>query len=150
MFSYAEPYHMPLCSQSRPYLDFSVWSCSHLGCVDLCKVVLLCLWILCSIFSIRQKTNRSLLPSSISSLIWAVNIFHIIGKLWVCNCLGVVPLLGSFCINVVLPLVIRSGTCAPCKHLFISRPSLSWMEVDFLNHKPCIPSWPGVFQFDIF
>ena len=23
------------------------------------------------------------------------------------------------------------------------------MEVNFLNQKPCIPSWPGVFQFDI-
>ena len=24
------------------------------------------------------------------------------------------------------------------------------MEVNFLNKNPCIPSWPGVFQFDIF
>ena len=24
------------------------------------------------------------------------------------------------------------------------------MEVNFLNQKPCIPTWPGVFQFDIF
>ena len=23
------------------------------------------------------------------------------------------------------------------------------MEVNFLNQKPCIPSWPGAFQFDI-
>ena len=48
------------------------------------------------------------------------------------------------------PLVIISGTCAPCRHLFISSACLLWMEVNFLNQKPCIPSWPGVFQFDIF
>ena len=24
------------------------------------------------------------------------------------------------------------------------------MDVNFLNQNPCIPSWPGVFQFDIF
>ena len=51
--------------------------------------------------------------------------------------------------NVVFPLVIHSGTCTPCSHLFISNASLRWMEVNFLNQKPCIPSWPVVFQFDI-
>ena len=50
---------------------------------------------------------------------------------------------------MVLLLVIHSGTCV-CRYLFISGDSLSWMEVDFLDQKPCIPSWPGVFQFDIF
>ena len=63
---------------------------------------------------------------------------------------GAVPLLGPFWINVVFPLVIQSGTCASCKHLFISSASLSWMKVNSLNQNPCIPSWPGVFQFDIF
>ena len=63
---------------------------------------------------------------------------------------GAVPLLGSFWINVVFPLVIQSGTCACCRHLFISRASLSWTEENFLNQNPCIPSCPGVFQFDIF
>ena len=46
---------------------------------------------------------------------------------------------------MVLPLVIHSG-----RHLFIPNANLSWMEVNFLNQKPCIPSWPGIFQFDIF
>ena len=32
----------------------------------------------------------------------------------------------------------------------LSSASLSWMEVNFLNQKPCIPSWTGVFLFDIF
>ena len=61
-----------------------------------------------------------------------------------------VPLLGSFWINVVLPLVIYLGMCALCRHLFISSACLSWMEVNFLNQKPCIASWPVVFQLDIF
>ena len=43
-----------------------VCSCFHLGCVDLCRVILLFLWILCSILSVRQGTIRSLLSSSIS------------------------------------------------------------------------------------
>ena len=47
-------------------------------------------------------------------------------------------------------MVILSGTCAVWRHLFISIASLSWMEVNFLNQKPCISSWPGVFQFDTF
>ena len=51
--------------------------------------------------------------------------------------------------NVVLTLVIHSGICAPCRHLLISNASLSWMEVNFLNQKTSIPSWPGVFHFDI-
>ena len=63
---------------------------------------------------------------------------------------GAVPLLGSFWINLVLHLVIESGTIAHCKHLFISSATLSLMEVNFLSQKPCFPSWPGVFQFDIF
>ena len=47
-------------------------------------------------------------------------------------------------------LVIHSDTCSSSRHLFISSASLSWMGVNFLNHHPCIPSRPGVFQFDIF
>ena len=53
-------------------------------------------------------------------------------------------------INLVFPLVIHSSTCAPCRHLFISSASLLWMKANFLNQNPCNPSWPGVFQFDIF
>ena len=62
---------------------------------------------------------------------------------------GAVPLLGAFWINVVFPLVIHSGTFAPCRHLFISNASLPWMEVYFMNQNPSIPSWPGIFQFHI-
>ena len=51
---------------------------------------------------------------------------------------------------MVFPLVIQSDTCASCRHLFISSASLSRTEVNFLNQNPCIPSYPGVFQFDIF
>ena len=57
-------YHIHFCSQSRPSLDFSVLSCSHLGCVDLSRVILLCFWILCGIFSVRQGTIRGFLASS--------------------------------------------------------------------------------------
>ena len=64
--------------------------------------------------------------------------------------MGAVPLFGSFCINVVLPLVIHSFTCAVCSHLFIYNISLSWIEANFLNQKPCIPWWPGVFRFHTF
>ena len=80
---------MPFCSQSRPLLDFSVWSGSHLECVDLCKVILLCLWILCSILSVSQGTNCGLLASSKSLPLFPLLIFFtsLVGKLWVCNCL---------------------------------------------------------------
>ena len=129
---------MSFCSQSRPLQDFSVF-------------FLLCLWILCSILSVRQGTICGLLASStffpyfccwcfphhcLASygpvIVWSGSFFR------------------SFCVNVVLPLVIHSGTCAVFRHLFISRASVSWMEVNFFNQKPCIPSWPGVFQFDTF
>ena len=38
--------------------------CSHLGCVDLCRVTLMCLWILCGILSDPQGTICDLLASS--------------------------------------------------------------------------------------
>ena len=47
-------------------------------------------------------------------------------------------------------MVFPLGTWASCRHLFISSASLSWMEVNILNQKPSIPSWSGVFKFDIF
>ena len=62
--SFAGLYHMPFCSQSRPELDFSVWSYSCWGCVDLCRVTLLCLWIICSNLSFPQGTIHGLLVSS--------------------------------------------------------------------------------------
>ena len=58
-----ETYRIPFCSQSRPYLHFSVLSYSCLGCVDLCKVTLLWLWILCSILSVSEGTIHGLLGS---------------------------------------------------------------------------------------
>ena len=61
---------------------------------------------------------------------------------------GAIPLFGSFCTNVFFPLVIQQ--CTVCRHLFISNARMSWMEGDFLNQKPCIPSWPAVCQFYIF
>ena len=137
--------------QSRPYLDISVWSRSHLGCVHLCKVILLCLWILCSILSDRQGTICGYLVSRIALFLLLVFATSSVGMLWVWNCFGRSLCLGLFFfINVVLLLVIHSGTCALCRHLFISNNSLSWMEVNFLNQKPFIPLWPGAFQFDIF
>ena len=51
---------------------------------------------------------------------------------------GAVPLLGSILINVFCPLIIQSLTYVPCKYLFISSATLSWMEVNFLNQNPCI------------
>ena len=42
------------------------------------------------------------------------------------------------------------GTWASCRLLFILSASLSWIVVNFLNQNPCIPSWPGICQFDIF
>ena len=88
--SYAEPYHMLFCSQSKLYIDFSVWSCSHLECVGLYKVILPCLWILCSILSVRKGTNRGLFSSSKSLPLFVLLIFStsLVGKLWACNCLG--------------------------------------------------------------
>ena len=81
---------MPSCSQSRPWLDFSVWFCSHLECVDLCKEFLLCFWILCSILSVRQETNRGLLACSKFLPLFVLLIFStsLVGTLRVCNCLG--------------------------------------------------------------
>ena len=51
---------------------------------------------------------------------------------------------------MVFPLVIDSGTRAPCRHPFIYSAGLSWMKVNFLNQTPCIASWPCVFHFDFF
>ena len=91
--SYAEPYPMPFCSSFC-----SVWFCSHLECVDLYKVTLLCLWILCSILSVRQGTIRGLLASSKFLPLFVLLIFStsFVAKLCVCNCLGQFLCLGPF------------------------------------------------------
>ena len=47
-------------------------------------------------------------------------------------------------------LVIYSRTFTSGRHEFILRDSLSWIKVIFFNQRPFMPSWPGVFQFDIF
>ena len=51
---------------------FYVWSYSYSGCVDLCKVILLCFWILCSILSVRQGTIRGLFVGSKSFLLFVL------------------------------------------------------------------------------
>ena len=62
-----------------------------------------------------------------------------------------VPFPGSFWIRVgFFFLVIHSGMSVSWKHPFILIASLSWMEVNFLNQNPCMPSRPGVFWFGIF
>ena len=48
---------------------------------------------------------------------------------------------------MVFSLVIHSAIFVSSKHLFNSRVSLSWMEVNFFNHNPCTP---GVFEFGTF
>ena len=95
---------MPFCSQSRPWLSFFLWSCFHLGCFDLCRVTLLCLWILCGILSVLQGTNRGLLASSRLIPLFVLLIFSTspVNKLWVYNyleqflCLGLFRLMWSF------------------------------------------------------
>ena len=51
---------------------------------------------------------------------------------------------------MALPLVIHSSTTTSRKHLFNSIARLSWIAVNYLNQNPCMPLWPGVFQFSIF
>ena len=82
--SFAEPYHMPFCHQFRPLVDFSVWFCPNLGCVDLCKVTLLCRWIIYSSLSAPQRTTRGLIANSKSLLIFSTSS---VSRLWVCSCL---------------------------------------------------------------
>ena len=96
--SFVGLYHMPFCSQSRPELDFSVLSCSHFGWVDLCRVILLCLWIFCGILSVRQGTIRGLLASSKSFPLFALFVFStsLVGRLSVYSCLGQFLCLGPF------------------------------------------------------
>ena len=87
--TFVRPYDMNFCSLSRPELDFSILSCSHLGCVDLCRVILLCVWILCGILSVHQGTIPSLLASSRSLSLFVLFVFStsLVGRLWICNCL---------------------------------------------------------------
>ena len=127
-------------------------SCSHLGCVDLCKITLLCHWNIWGILTVPQGTIRGLLASSkfLPSFVLLIFSTSSVGNLSVCNYVERFLCLGPFRSMWSFFLVIQSGIFALYKHLFIFRASLSWMELNFLNEKPCIPSWPGVFQFDIF
>ena len=90
------PYHIPFCNQSKPYLYFSVWSCYHSGCADLCKVTLLCLWILSSILSLPQGTICGFSASSKFLPLFVLSIFSTSseGKLWVYICLDRFPGVG--------------------------------------------------------
>ena len=77
---------------------FFVCSCFHLGCVDLCSVTLLCLWIFFGILSVRQGTIRGLLASCISLPLFVLLIFYTssVNMLWVYNCLEQFLYLGPF------------------------------------------------------
>ena len=122
----------------------------HLRCMI--EITLLCLWILYSILSAPQGTTRSLLASSKSLPLLGLLKFSTssVGRLCVCSCLERLLCLVPFGSMWSFFLVTHSGTCAPCKHLFISSASLPWMEVNFLDQKPCIPSWPGVLLLLLF
>ena len=85
------------CRRSRLQVDFSVWSCFHLGCADICKATLLCLWILCGILYVPQGTICAMLANSKYLPLFAL-------------LFGVVSLIGSVMINVVFPLVINLCT----------------------------------------
>ena len=76
--------------QSKPSLDFSVRTCSRLGCADPFKVTLLCLWILCGILSVPQGTIHGLLTGDKTLPLFMLLIFSTtsVGSLWVCGCLG--------------------------------------------------------------
>ena len=86
------------CSQSRSWPGFFAWSCFHMGCVDICRVTLLCLWILCGILSVLQGRNRCLLASSRSLPLFVLLIFSTssISKLLVYNYLKQFFCLGQF------------------------------------------------------
>ena len=64
--------------------------------------------------------------------------FPFIGRYVVCR--------GSF-VGGIFGLMVNG---ASCWHVFILSASLSWMEVNFLNQNPCMLSWLGGFQLDIF
>ena len=61
-----------------------------------------------------------------------------------------VPFWESFWIRVVISLVIYSGLFVSSQHLLSPRARMSWIDVNFYNQNPCMPSWPGIFQFCTF
>ena len=145
--SLSGPYHMPfLVNPGHGYFFLS-----GLGLVEdvliLCIATLLCFWILCGILSVPQRIIYGLLASSKSLPLFVLLIFSTssVSRLWVSSCFGAVPLRRSFWTNVVFLLVIHSGMCVSCRHLYISSASLSWIVVNFLNQNTCLPSWPDVF-----
>ena len=117
-------YHMPFLvnpshSWTFPSLFYSCW-----GCIDQCRVALLCLWSICGMFSVPWGllAHRKFL----SLFVHLVFSTSYVGRLLVCNCLERFPFRGYFWINVIVPLVIHPGTSAPCRYLFISSASLLW------------------------
>ena len=98
-------------------------SASHLVCVDLCQVTLLCLWILCGILSVSQGTIHGFVVSNKSLPLFVLLIFStsLVGILWVCSCLGQFLRLGPF--GSMWSFLWSSIWVR--RHLFISSASLS-------------------------
>ena len=49
----------------------------------------------------------------------------------------------------MLPFVFHLGIFASSTPLFSGRDNLLLMDMNFVNHNPCMLSWPGVFLFSI-
>ena len=109
------------------------------------KVILQCLWILCSILSDSLGIIGDFLASSKFLPLFVRLIFSIssVDRLWVRSCLRWFPW-GILLDHCGLSFGHPFDRYASCKHLFISTASLSWTLVNFLNQNPYIPSWSGV------
>ena len=145
LFSFPELYQMHFCNQSRPEQDFFVWSCSHLGCADLCQVTLLCLWIICSILSFPLGTIRGLLAGIKSLPLFMLLIFSTssVGKLWVNKCLW-----RFLCWVLFGSMWSFLWSSIRARIIFLVVVCREWRWIIF-NQISCFPSWPGVFQLNI-
>ena len=80
----------------------------------------------------------------------AVSVFRIIDRQIIDLYLfSVIPSKVHFWIISSFLFVIHSGSFASSKHPFILIASLSWIEVNFWNQNPWMPSWLEVLQFGI-
>ena len=119
-----------------------MWSCSRLGCADLCKVTLLCLWILCSILSVPQVKICGSLVSSKSLPLFVLLIFSLssVGKLRVCNCLkrylrlGLLGSMWFFLYSSIRVLVFLVGICPFLKLVCRKWRWISWTRNPVFHH----------------